>query len=151
MFAVLLTYIFTTVRCISKSINNQYLGRVTACVLLLLLRFNTQLVILSHQVIVATRSETLGSGALRGYTLSTCSSSGRNAVQMSAVFQWDWPVMVIFLVVFFLSFLFIEYLWSPRNLPPGPTKWPIVGSFPYLGGDIRKRLVELGKKYENYK
>ena len=54
--------------------------------------------------------------------------------------------ILVFLVTFLLFYLFFNRDRS-KNLPPGPFQWPLLGSLPYLTGDIRERFKELGRKY----
>ena len=55
------------------------------------------------------------------------------------------------LLVILLFFLLVGILWwfqsSGDTLPPGPPAFPIVGSLPFLGTDIREPLRQFSKKY----
>ena len=53
---------------------------------------------------------------------------------------------LVFIVVFLLVFNYIKKReW--KGLPPGPFCFPLLGSLPFLGSDIREPIRKMGEKY----
>ena len=53
---------------------------------------------------------------------------------------------LVFLAVFLFSYNYIKKSeW--RRLPPGPFCFPMLGTLPYLGVDIREPIRKMGQKY----
>ena len=53
---------------------------------------------------------------------------------------------LIFVIVLLATHNYLSRLpW--KRLPPGPISFPVIGSLPYLGGDIRVAVEKLRVKY----
>ena len=62
---------------------------------------------------------------------------------LASISMTEW---LVFITTLFLAHDYLSRLpW--KRLPPGPPSFPVIGSLPYMGGDIRVALEKLRVKY----
>ncbi|BBN02736.1 protein MpCYP823A2 [Marchantia polymorpha subsp. ruderalis] len=56
-----------------------------------------------------------------------------------------WIALAVITVAYLIVLPYVKLMG--KKLPPGPPVWPVLGSLPYLGGELHEVLWSLSKKY----